>query len=85
MTKFFPDEIFPRLSFSRQVFFPDFFSPGKEFILIFFSIIIIIIIIIIITTISYLFAKFIISMFLFDVLYLSWLSKAVLTKISKCE
>ena len=32
---FFPDEIFPRLSFSRPAFFPDFFSPDKEFIPIF--------------------------------------------------
>ena len=36
VTKFFPDEIFPRLSFSRPVFFPDFYSPDKEFISIFF-------------------------------------------------
>ena len=67
--KFFTDEIFPRFSFSRPVFFPD-FSPGKEFIPIFFSIINIIIIIF-----SYLFAKLLLPCF-FDVLYLSWLSKA---------
>ena len=50
VTKFFPEENFP-----RPVLFPDFFSPGKEFIPIFFSVIINIII-------SYLFAKFIITM-----------------------
>ena len=44
VTKFFPDEIFPRLSFSRPLSFPEFFSPDKEFVPIFFSIIIIIII-----------------------------------------
>ena len=42
VTNFFPGEIFPRLSFSLPVFFPDFFTPHKEFIPIFFSIIIII-------------------------------------------
>ena len=51
------------------MFFPDFFSPDKEFIPIFFSIIIIIIIsisiivIVIIIIITYLFAKSIITMF----------------------
>ena len=70
VTKFFPNEIFPRSFFSRPVFFPDFFSPDKEFIPIFFSIIIIIIIIsisiiviVIIIIITYLFAKSIITMF----------------------
>ena len=62
VTKCLPNEIFPRLSFSRPVFLPDFFSPDKEFIPIFSSIIIIIIIIIIS---SYLFAKFITTLFFF--------------------
>ena len=65
VTKFFPHEIFPRLSLSRPVFFPDFFSPYKGFIPI-FSIIIIITIIII----SYLFAKFIIIMFFWCTLFI---------------
>ena len=65
VTKFFPDEIFPQLSFSRPVFFPNFFSPEKEFIPIFSG--------------CYYYHAY------FDALYLSWLSKAVLTKILKCE
>ena len=78
------------LNFSPVKFFPDFFSPDKEFISIFFSIIIIIITIIIIiiisssSIISYIFSKFIITMF-FYILYLSWLSKVVLTKTLKCK
>ena len=78
VTKFFPEEIFPRLSFSRPAFFPNFFSPDKEFILIFFFFSIIIIIF------SCLFAKFIVTMF-FWCIFLSWLGKAFLTKISKFE
>ena len=69
VTKFFPDEIFPRLSLSRPIFFPDFFSPYKEFIPIFFYYYIIIIIIIIII-ISYLFAKFITAMFFWCTLFI---------------
>ena len=52
VTKFFPDFLFP------DQYFSSIFSPDKEFITIFFSIIIIIIIIF-----SYLFLKFIITMF----------------------
>ena len=36
VTKFFPNEIFPQLSLSQPVFFPEFFSSDKEFIPIFF-------------------------------------------------
>ena len=53
--KFFTDEIFLRLSFSRPVFFADIFSFDKEFMPIFLSRIIIII--------SHVFAKFIITIF----------------------
>ena len=49
VTKFFPDEIFPRLSFSQPVFFPDFFHLTKNLSRSFLSRIIIII--------SHLFAK----------------------------
>ena len=66
------------LNFSPVKFFPDFFSPDKEFISIFFSIIIIIFFFLFICKIYYYHV-------FFDVLYLSWLIKAVLTKISKCE
>ena len=45
-------------------YFPDFFSPDKEFIPIFFSIITIIIVF------SYLFAKFIITMFFWCTLFI---------------
>ena len=60
VTKFFPDEIFPRLSFSQPIFFPDFFLPDKEFILIFFQLFFF----------SYLFAKFIIAMFFWCALFI---------------
>ena len=67
MTKFFAvTKFFPEKNFPRPVLFPDFFSPDKEFIPIFFSVIINIII-------SYLFAKFIITMFfLMYFIYRSW-------------
>ena len=90
VTKFLPDEIFPRLSFSWPVFFPDFFFTWQRIYPDFFSIIFIIITIIIIINIIII---IIIIIFLFickiyyyhDVLYLSRLSKAVLTKIWKCD
>ena len=90
VTKFLPDEIFPRLSFSWPVFFPDFFFTWQRIYPDFFSIIFIIITIIIIINIIII---IIIIIFLFickiyyyhDVLYLSWLSKAVWTKIWKCD
>ena len=60
VTKFFAsDEIFPQLSFSRPVFFPDFFHLTKSLFRFFLSRIIIII--------SHLFAKLIIAIF-FDAL-----------------
>ena len=78
VTKFFPDEIFPRLSFSRPLSFPEFFSPDKEFVPIFFQLLLLLLFFLYICK-TYYYHVF------FDVLYLSWLSKAVLTKISKCE
>ena len=87
MTKFFPDEIFSQLSFFQPVFLPDFFSPDKEFTPIFFQLLLLLILLLLLLLLlllSYLFAKFIITIFFFDLLYL-WLSKAILTKKSKCE
>ena len=84
VTKFFAsDKIFPRRNFSPTFFFPTsifprFFFTWQRIYPNFFSIFIVIF--------SYLFAKFIINMFfIYYVLYLSWLSKAVLKKILKCE
>ena len=74
------DWIFPRLSFSRPEFFSDLFSPDKEFIPIFFQLLLLMLL--------FFFPIYLQNLLLpcfFDVLYLSWLSKAVLTKISKCE
>ena len=86
VTKFFPDEIFSQLSFFQPVFLPDFFSPDKEFTPIFFQLLLLLILLLLLLLLllSYLFAKFIITIFFFDLLYL-WLSKAILTKKSKCE
>ena len=75
VTKFFPDFLFP-----TRFFHPDIFSPDKEFIrIIFFSY----------YYYYYYYFLFICKIYyyhvFFDVLYLSWLSKTVLTKISKCE
>ena len=72
MTKFFPDSLF------LDKYFSPIFLTWQEFIPIFFSILILILFII-----SYLFAKFMITMFFLRTL--SWLSKAVLTKILKCK
>ena len=77
MTKLFPDDIFPWLPFCEPVFFPNFVPPEQEFIPFFFQLLLL-----------FFFPVYLQNLFLpcfFDVLYLSWLSKAVLTKISKCE
>ena len=79
VTKFFPDFLFPRLSFSRPVFFPDFFHLTKNLSRFFLIIVIIIIIIF-----SYLFLKFIITMFFSCALFIV-VEQSSLTKISKCE
>ena len=89
MTKFFPVKIFPWLSFSRPVLFPDFFSPDKEFISIYFFNYYYYYYHYYYYYYYYYFFLFVCKIYyynvFFDVLYLSWLIKAVLTKISKCE
>ena len=68
VTKFFPDFLFP-----NQYFFPIFFYLIKNLFWFFFN--------------YFFFPIYLQNLLLpcfFDVLYLSWLSKAVLTKILKC-
>ena len=73
VTKFFPDFLFP-----DQYFSPIFFHLTKNLSRFFFQL----------SLLLLLFPIYLQNLLLpcfFDVLYLSWLSKAVLTKISKCE
>ena len=79
VTKFFPHEIFPRLSLSRPVFFPDFFHLTKDLFLFFLLLLLLLLLLFPIYLQNLLLSCF------FDVLYLSWLSKAVLIKALKCE
>ena len=80
VTKFLAsDKIFLQLSFSRPVFFPDFFSPDKKSSQFFFKLLLILLLLFPIILQNLLLPCF------FDVRYLSWFSKIVLTKFSKCE
>ena len=80
VTKFLAsDKIFLQLSFSRPVFFPDFFSPDKKSSQFFFKLLLILLLLFPIILQNLLLPCF------FDVRYLSWLGKIVLTKFSKCE
>ena len=83
VTKFFPNEIFPRLSFSRPVFFPNFFFtwhriyPDFFFNYYYYY-----------YYYCYYFPIYLQNLLLpcfFDVLYLLRLREAVSTKILKCE
>ena len=84
------DKIFPRRNFFPTFFFPTSISPRFFFTWQrnypnFFQLLLLFLLILLLLLLSYLFAKFIITIFFFDLLYLLWLSKAILTKKSKCE
>ena len=81
VTKFLAsDKIFLQLSFSRPVFFPDFFSPDKKSSQFFFKLLLILLLLLF----PIILQNLLLPCF-FDVRYLSWFSKIVLTKFSKCE
>ena len=83
VTKFLAsDKIFLQLSFSRPVFFPDFFSPDKKSSQFFFKLLLILLLLLLLFPI--ILQNLLLPCF-FDVRYLSWLGKIVLTKFSKCE
>ena len=78
VTKFFPNEIFSWLSFSRTVFFPDFFSLDKEFIPIFFRLLLLLLFPIYLQ-------NFLLSCFFWCTLFIVVDQSSFKKKKSKCE